>query len=59
MPPRYTVRRERDATRYSVWDNEKNKLALRDGRECTDLEMLDAFDTADDLNDQNVQPNEK
>jgi hypothetical protein len=53
------VRREQDASRYSVWDNEKNRLATYEGRECTNLDFHDAFKVADDLNAENKQAKEK
>jgi len=59
MPPRYTVRRARDDARYSVWDNEKNRLAVYEERECIDLDFQDAFKAADDLNAKNKQSKEK
>jgi hypothetical protein len=59
MSPRFIVRREQDASRYSVWDNEKNRLATYEGRECTNLDFHDAFKVADDLNAENMQAKEK
>ena len=59
MSPRYIVRRERDAPCYSVWDNQKNRLAVYEGRECIDLDFQDAFKAADDLNAKNKQAKEK
>ena len=59
MPPRYIVRMVHDAQLYSVWDNEKNRLATYEGRECTNLDFHDAFKVADDLNAENKQAKEK
>ena len=59
MSPRFIVRREQDASRYSVWDNEKKRLAIFEDRECADLNFDDAFKMADYLNAQNVPPKEK
>ncbi len=53
MPLRYVVRRGRDARHYSVWDNERNRLAIHEGRECTDLDFQEAFHVADKLNAEN------
>ena len=50
MPPRYIVRREQGANRYSVWDKETNRLAVFDDRECTGLSFNDAFNMTDRLN---------
>lgn len=51
MPkPRYTVRAG-DNRRYTVWDNETDKVATSpsDGREYSDLRFDEAFDAADRL----------
>jgi hypothetical protein len=53
------VRREGGQSRYSVWDNERNKLAVAGDREGADLSFDDAFKTADHLNGQNKQPKEE
>jgi hypothetical protein len=50
LPLRYTVRREREAEAYSVWDNEQNRRASYKGRECTGLDFHGAFQAADELN---------
>jgi hypothetical protein len=59
MLPRYIVRRAQGEQRYSVWDNEKSRIAVPEHRECADLSFDDAFKMADDLNAQNVQPKEE
>jgi hypothetical protein len=46
MPPRYIVRMVHDAQLYSVWDNEKKRLAIFEDRECADLNFDDAFKMA-------------
>jgi hypothetical protein len=53
------VRRELSASHYSVWDNEENKLAIYEGRECRGLHFKDAFNAADDLNAQLKEQKEK
>lgn len=52
MPPRFIVRRAQADHRYSVWDNEKNRVAVEDLRECRDLSFEDAFKALDRLNDE-------
>jgi hypothetical protein len=47
--PRFIVRRGQGEHRYSVWDSERNTVAV------TDLDMQDAFDAADKLNAAPVQ----
>jgi hypothetical protein len=59
MLPRYIVRRAQGEQRYSVWDNEKSRIAVPEHRESADLSFDDAFKMADDLNAQNVQPKEE
>ena len=48
LPLRYTVRKEREARAYSVWENEQNRLATYKNLECTRLD----FHAADELNAQ-------
>jgi hypothetical protein len=50
MAPRYIVRRAIGENRYSVWDNEKDRPAVSEDRDCTDLGFADTFNIADDLN---------
>ena len=59
MRPRYTVRRADGERRYSVWDNERNKVAVGEVRECVDLSFDDAFKMVDKLNDATDQPDDK
>ena len=59
MPPRYIVRMVHDAPLYSVWDNEKKRLAIFEDRECADINFDDAFKMADYLNAQNAHPKEQ
>jgi hypothetical protein len=59
LPLRYTVRKEQEARRYSVWDNEQNRLASFNGQECTGLDFHSAFHAADELNAQSIQPKEQ
>jgi hypothetical protein len=50
MPARYTVRAQAKS-RYCVWDNDRDELAIsREHRACIDLSLDDAFQVADDLN---------
>jgi hypothetical protein len=55
MAPRYIVRRGLGEQHYSVWDGQRNAVAVLDGRVCADLGMQDAFDAADKLNAGPVQ----
>jgi hypothetical protein len=50
MPARYTVRAQAKS-RYCVWDNDRDELAIsREHRARIDLSLDDAFQVADDLN---------
>ena len=52
MPARYTVRAEAES-RYCVWDNDREELAIsQEHRACIDLSLDDAFKAADNLNQQ-------
>lgn len=60
MPmPRYIVRRVQSDQRYSVWDNDNNKIAVFDDCECVDLNFDDAFRLADHLNTHITQAKEE
>jgi hypothetical protein len=52
MPPRYIVRRIQDELLYTVWDSERNRVAVFEGRECVDLRFDEALNLADHLNAQ-------
>jgi hypothetical protein len=52
LPLRYTVRKDQQPRRYSVWDNEQNRLASYKDEECTGLDFDAAFHAADQLNAQ-------
>jgi hypothetical protein len=56
MPPRYTARRDQGKPRYSVWDNDKDGIAITEGRECTGFSFSEALDMARKLNDENPGP---
>jgi hypothetical protein len=56
MPPRYTARRDQGKPRYSVWDNDKDGIAISEGRECTGFSFSEALDMARKLNDENLEP---
>jgi hypothetical protein len=52
---RYTVRAQAES-RYCVWDNERDELAIsREHRACIDLSLEDAFKVADNLNNEDPQ----
>jgi hypothetical protein len=52
MTARYTVRAQ-TKSRYCVWDNDREELAISaEHRACIDLRLDDAFEAADNLNKQ-------
>jgi uncharacterized OB-fold protein len=58
MQPQYIVRRPQGEQRYSVWDTRNNRLAVSECGECGNLSFDEAFNTADRLNTETVQPKE-
>jgi hypothetical protein len=59
MPPRYTTQRTQNEFHYSVWDNDRHRIAISDGRECTGLSFDEALDLAAQLNDENMGPKQE
>jgi hypothetical protein len=59
MPPRYTTRRTQGEPHYSVWDNDRHRIATSEGRECIELGFDEALDLADKLNDENRGPKQQ